>query len=281
VAEITGYEVQGAVADPPSPIGDGIVVLRYVHRHGGAIAEFARAIQRGDADAALAVLAAGQSNVQWIDREVADLALAEGVDAIRAGAVESGRDVIEAARAGAANRALRALNDFRVLCAHRRGAEGVDDWTRQIESWLLHEVEGFSTGPNWYVGQPLIVTENDYGLGLYNGDIGVVVDDGDGRMAAAFERGGEVIRVSPTRLAAVDTVYAMTVHKSQGSQFDVVAFVVPGTDSRILTRELLYTAVTRAKERLIVVGREEAIRAAIARPISRASGLRRALWGDR
>jgi exodeoxyribonuclease V alpha subunit len=130
------------------------------------------------------------------------------------------------------------------------------------------------------VGQPLIVNENDYSLGLYNGDIGVVVSDGDDRMVAAFERGGEIVRVSPTRLAAVDTVYAMTVHKSQGSQFHTVAFLLPDADSRLLTRELLYTAVTRAQEQLVLVGPEEAVRAAIARPISRASGLRRALWGD-
>ena len=85
--------------------------------------------------------------------------------------------------------------------------------------------------------------------------------------------------MSPTRLAAVDTVYAMTVHKSQGSQFHTVAFLVPAAGSRLLTRELLYTAVTRAQERLILVGGEEPIRAAVERPISRASGLRQALWG--
>ena len=89
-----------------------------------------------------------------------------------------------------------------------------------------------------------------------------------------------IAEVSPTRLAAVDTVYAMTVHKSQGSQYRAVAFLVPSLDSRVLTRELLYTAVTRARERLILVGPEEAIRAAIGRPITRASGLGRALWGE-
>ncbi len=123
------------------------------------------------------------------------------------------------------------------------------------------------------------MTENDYGLKLYNGDVGVVVADGD-RRVAAFERGDEIVRVSPARLAAVDTVYAMTVHKSQGSQFDVVAFLLPSADSRVLTRELLYTAVTRARDRLILVGTEGPIRAAIERPISRASGLRQALWGE-
>jgi exodeoxyribonuclease V alpha subunit len=285
VKEVTGYEVPGsdtatAKAKATPVIGDGIVVLRHVHRHGGAIAELARAIQRGDADATVEVLATGGSNVEWIDLEAAALALGDGPDKIEMGAVESGRAVVEAARAGLAHAALRALNGFRVLCAHRRGAEGVEGWTRQIEGWLLRAVEGFSTAPGWYVGQPLIVTENDYALGLYNGDIGVVVSDPDGRMVAAFERGGEIIRVSPTRLAAVDTVYAMTVHKSQGSQFHTVAFLLPAASSRLLTRELLYTAVTRAQERLILVGTEGPIRAAIERPISRASGLRRALWGE-
>jgi exodeoxyribonuclease V alpha subunit len=99
-------------------------------------------------------------------------------------------------------------------------------------------------------------------------------------MEAAFRRGDTVLPVSTARLAAVDTVYAMTVHKSQGSQFNAVAFMLPSADSRILTRELLYTAVTRARERLILVGTEDLIRSAIDRPITRASGLRQALWDE-
>ncbi len=149
-----------------------------------------------------------------------------------------------------------------------------------VEAWLRSAVDGFSTGIDWYAGRPLIVTENDYGLQLFNGDTGVVVEAEGGRLAAAFERGGAIAEVSPARLAAVDTVYAMTVHKSQGSQFDVVAFLLPSADSRILTRELLYTAATRARERLILVGTEDMIRSAIERPITRASGLGRALWGE-
>ena len=108
-------------------------------------------------------------------------------------------------------------------------------------------MEGFSTGGTWYVGRPLIVTQNDYGLDLYNGDTGVVIEPRAAGWWPPSSGGGSVAEVSPTRLAAVDTVYAMTVHKSQGSQFETVAFLVPGPDSRVLTRELLYTAVTRAR----------------------------------
>ncbi len=107
---------------------------------------------------------------------------------------------------------------------------------------------------------------------------------GDGRVAAAFARGEETIEHSPSRLGAVDTVYAMTVHKSQGSQFRQRRRAAPlgagGTVSRILTRELLYTAATRAQRRLILAGTEESVRAAVARPVARASGLGRRLWGD-
>jgi exodeoxyribonuclease V alpha subunit len=117
----------------------------------------------------------------------------------------------------------------------------------QVERWLAQEIEGFAAEGVWYAGRPLLVTANDYSLRLYNGDTGVVVSAGAGRVVAAFERGGQVVEVSPTRLASVDTVYAMTVHKSQGSQFDTVAVLLPGPDSPILTRQLLYTAVTRAR----------------------------------
>jgi exodeoxyribonuclease V alpha subunit len=278
VATVTGRPLPASVGPPTSAVGEGVVALRYVRRHSGAIAELARSIQRGDAEGALTVLRAGGSNVQWVD-EPAGAAAAPGLAALRALAVESGRAAIEAARAGDAGAALDALGRFRLLCAHRRGPDGVTTWTRQIEAWLMAEVEGFSTGADWYVGRPLIITENDHTLRLFNGDVGVVVHGATRPMTAAFERGGEVVTVSPTRLAAVDTVYAMTVHKSQGSQFHTVAFVVPPAGSRLLTRELLYTAVTRAQERLILVGTDEPIRAAIERPITRASGLRRALWG--
>jgi exodeoxyribonuclease V alpha subunit len=277
---VCGQTVPDDDADVHSAIGDGIVVLRQVHRYGGAIAELAAAIQRGDGDGAMAVLEIADSNVEWIATDAADQPSAGDLGDVRTLAVDCGRAVIEAAAAGAARDAIAALGRFRLLCAHRRGPEGVDTWMSRVENWLRAEVEGFTTGTEWYVGRPLIVTENDYGLQLYNGDTGVVVATVDGRLVATFSRGDTIAEVSPTRLAAVDTVYAMTVHKSQGSQFDVVAFFLPSADSRVLTRELLYTAVTRARERLVLVGTEGPIRGAIERPITRASGLERALWGE-
>jgi exodeoxyribonuclease V alpha subunit len=287
LAGVTGRPVQAGDGDgeddggddeETAPFGAGIVVLRHVHRHGGAIAALALAIRQDDADGAMAILREGGSNVQWIATDEADTAPTDALGEVRRLAVDTGRTVIAAARAGQARQAIDALGSFRLLCGHRRGPEGVATWMEHIENWLRSDVEGFTTGADWYVGRPLIVTENDYGLDLYNGDTGVVIASEDGRPVAAFERRGTIAEVSPTRLAAVDTVYAMTVHKSQGSQYEAVAFLLPSPDSRILTRELLYTAVTRAQERLLLVGPERSIRAAIARPITRASGLRRALW---
>ena len=114
--------------------------------------------------------------------------------------------------------------------------------------------------------------------GAQAGDGGPRVARPDGRSAACFERRGEVISFGPTRLGAVETVYAMTIHKSQGSQFETAVVVLPDPGSRILTRELLYTAVTRAENRLVVVGTEETVRGAVERPVARASGLRGRLW---
>jgi exodeoxyribonuclease V alpha subunit len=114
---------------------------------------------------------------------------------------------------------------------------------------------------------------------LWNGDAGVIVQRAGERPVAVFERGEQLLRFSPLRLGSVETVYAMTVHKSQGSQYDTAAVLLPAVSSRLLTRELLYTAVTRAREELILVATEEAVRAAVARPVARASGLRERLWG--
>jgi exodeoxyribonuclease V alpha subunit len=261
-------------------IGDGIVVLRRVHRFGGGIAAVADAVRRGDADATIAALTAPSGDdVAWIAADLAE-AGASSLPAVREAAVAAGEAIAAAARAGDGRAALDALGGFRLLCAHRRGPYGVATWSAQVEAWLAAAIPGFAAGGPGYAGRPLLVSENDYTLGLYNGDTGVVVDTGGDRRAAVFERRGQILEFSPARLSAVETVHVMTIHKSQGSQFDTVAALLPDPDSPILTRELLYTAVTRARRRLVLAGTEEAIRAAVTRPVARASGLRRWLWGE-
>jgi exodeoxyribonuclease V alpha subunit len=253
--------------------GRGVVVLEHVHRFGEGIARLADAVRRGDDDAAVAALQAAPDEITWLAGDVHETEA--GIEVIRDRAVAAGLEVASAARRGAGLEALGALGRFRLLCAHRRGPYGVSDWSTRIQGWLAADIEDIEQRD--YVGRPLLVTENDYELGLYNGDTGVIVKGAGGRPSAAFERGGEVLRFSPLRLGAVDTVYAMTIHKSQGSQFDTAAVLLPGAGSRILTRELLYTALTRARRELILVGTEETVRQAIARPVARASGLRERL----
>jgi exodeoxyribonuclease V alpha subunit len=274
-----GVAVDAVDPAPGVTIGDGIVVLDRGHRFGGGIARLASAVRRGEADAVLGLLSDAPDDVLWIPTDVG-LDSIDSLGPVRAGAVAAGRAVFEASAAGEGLAALNALASFRILCAHRRGAYGVSTWTARVEGWLEGELDGFSTADPWYVGRPLLVNENDYELRLYNGDTGVIVKSAGepDRVSAAFERRGEIVEYSPSRLSAIDTVYAMTIHKSQGSQFDTAAVLLPDPGSRILSRELLYTAVTRAQTRLIVAGTEEAIRLAVGRPVARASGLRQRLW---
>jgi exodeoxyribonuclease V alpha subunit len=280
LASIEAGAVLGDIVGPARPrhgAGEGIVVLDRVHRFGGGIARLATAIRAGDGDAVMALLGSGLDDVTWID---VDVAVQDALPAVREPALGAARRTVEAAQAGHASEALEALGAFRILCAHRRGPYGVATWTARMESWLSAELPGFDPEDRWYVGRPLLVNENDYELRLNNGDTGVVVRSGEDRVACAFARGRQTVEYSPSRLGALDTVYAMTIHKSQGSQFDAAAVLLPEPGSRILTRELLYTAATRARHRLILAGTQAAIRAAVARPVARASGLGRRLWGD-
>jgi exodeoxyribonuclease V alpha subunit len=279
LSKATGHLIaEGADPPPGVTLGDGIVVLDRVHRFGSGISRLAEAIRAGDAATVLDVLADGPEGVTWIPVDAADPASSQALAPVREGATEAAQAVITAARAGAARDAIEALSSFRLLCAHRRGPEGVSTWTAQITGWLEDKVPDFDAAAPWYAGRPLLVTENDYELRLYNGDTGVVIQTAPDRLSAAFERRGEIVELSPTRLSAVGTVYAMTIHKSQGSQFDTAAVLLPGPTSRILTRELLYTAATRARTHLILVGTEDTITAAVSRPVARASSLRWRLW---
>ncbi len=166
---------------------------------------------------------------------------------------------------------LCALEAFRVLAPEREGRWGVQGLNASVERWLARR--GHAVHEPWYHGRPVLVTANDYTTGVFNGDLGVVWREA-GHVAVYF-RGvsGELRAIAPIRLPATETAWAMTVHKAQGSEFDDVMIVLPERESRVMSRELLYTAVTRARRRVVMVGCAAAVAAAVGRPTGRTSGL--------
>jgi exodeoxyribonuclease V alpha subunit len=155
----------------------------------------------------------------------------------------------------------------------------VQHWSTLAARWVAdeHPIEVRADGR--YAGEPLLVTANDYDIGLYNGDTGVVVDDRRGGLVAVFGRGGAPFEVSLVRLGAVRPLHAMTVHRSQGSQFARITVLLPPAGSPLGTRETLYTAVTRATTHVRVIGSTAALVEAVGRPAARATGLRERLRG--
>ena len=259
-----------------APLAGRVVVLERVHRfdEGGSIADFAGAVREGDPDRAVSLLDRADKAIGWVeDREGSSFRrLWDQVVAHRIRLVDL------ASRPGNEEAALSLLGKMAVLCAHREGSGSVDQWRRDIESVLDERFPGLRYGGEWYPGRPLMITANDYTLDLYNGDIGVVVRTSAG-LQVVFERGG-LRSFPPGYLGDHVTVHALTIHKSQGSQFDEVIVSLPYEGSRLLTRELLYTAATRASHRMTVVGEESVVRMAVERSVQRASGLRSKLWGS-
>jgi exodeoxyribonuclease V alpha subunit len=151
----------------------------------------------------------------------------------------------------------------------------VTHWDELIAGWTEHLITRRAPGDPWYVGRPLLAMANDYDADLYNGDTGVVVAAPDGSPRAAFGRGDKYVELPVSRLDTVSTLRAMTIHRGQGSQFEAVTVILPPAESPLLTRELLYTAVTRARRRIRVIGSEDAVRAGVLREVRRASGLRK------
>ena len=271
-----GDDVLGAVGCSARPSANGVVRLEKNYRNNADIAALAAAIRTGDADQAIACLRAAPS-LEFL--EDVDLTQREprGLARMRDEIVAGSREVAAVARAGDADTALMRGEDHRLLCAHRRGPFGVARWAQQVGRWLTEDGgvdPGLEAREEWWPGRPLLVTENDHEVGLYNGDTGVVVAR-RGRLVAVFGRGGRPLERVPALLGAVETVYAMTVHRAQGSQYSQVSVLLPPPESPLLTRELLYTAVTRARTSVRVVGSVEAVRAAVERPVSRASGFAR------
>ncbi|WP_176057993.1 exodeoxyribonuclease V subunit alpha [Paraburkholderia sp. BCC1876] len=168
-----------------------------------------------------------------------------------------------------------ALNRFRILCATRSGPRGVD----QVNTVMAAQVRRsagvtLAVGAHWFAGRPVMVTRNDYALGLFNGDIGIALPGAGGALRVYFRTGDGGLRaVSPAALPPHDTAFALTVHKSQGSEFEHAVLMLPAVFSRVLSRELVYTAITRARERVEVIGSRAVLAQAIATPTQRDSGL--------
>ncbi|MGO0577089.1 exodeoxyribonuclease V subunit alpha [Ornithinimicrobium panacihumi] len=265
--------VAGAEASADSPVA--LARLRTVHRFGETIGALAEALRTGDADAVVAELSAGSTEVEW----VAD---PDPAAYLRPLLTRHARAVLTAARNQDTGAALAALGAHRLLCPHRRGPFGARTWNSLVETWLAEDT-GLTFYDPMYVGRPLLVTANDYATGVLNGDAGVVVQshkpDGTPVRMAVIEGATGAHRFAPSRLGDVETMHAMTVHKAQGSQAKEITVLLPDEDSPLLTRELFYTAVTRAQERVRVVASEQAVRAAVGRRVVRASGLRQRLAG--
>jgi exodeoxyribonuclease V alpha subunit len=263
----------------PEPVGSGmlidrITVLRTMRRFEGesTIAALADAVRTGDGARALDLLEEGATDLRWVRPEDGDQ-----LDMVTGELVEVGAELAVAAARGDGAAALSAAGRVKVLAATRRGPNGMAEWTTRIEQGVALLVADFHPDRRWHVGRPVLLTANDRANGVFNGDTGVVVK-GDEGMEVVLTSGDVLRRLAPSRLDRVETWWAMTIHKSQGSEFPHAVVALPEHQSPILTRELLYTAVTRARERLTVVASAEAVEQAIARPLARASGLRTRLW---
>ncbi len=260
-----------------NPLGRCVVRLTESFRfspHEG-IGALARAIHAGKAEEAVSLAQQGSSEVSLLPPLVQGDPGHPLAEMILAGY----RPFLEAV---APHAALVLFEQFRLLCAHRLGPMGVSSLNRYAEKVLArHRLIEPSTP--WYKGKPVLIQANNYPLRLFNGETGILwpAENGEGLKAFFFSENREGVRsYSLRQLPAHETAFAMTIHKSQGSEFDRVALVLPGEDSALLSRELLYTGISRARRQVALVGRPQEIEAAVGRRVERASGLQEKLAGN-
>lgn len=283
VVRSTAIAAGGTAPDPD--LAASVVHLVGSHRFGpeSGIGQLADAIRRGDPDTVIELLQSGAGSpgeLTW---------LADGPEAdndVLGAVANHARTLGDHARTGDAAGAVAQLGHLAVLCANRAGPHGVAAWNNWTEaaldgdalpatpptSWARRQASGRRRAM-WYPGRPVMVTANDYVNGLFNGDVGVVLrHDGSRQVAFADDQGG-IRLVDPGRLGSVTTMWATTIHKSQGSEYDRVVVVLPEKASSLLTRQLLYTAVTRARHQVTVVGSADIVRSAVTTEVGRATGL--------
>lgn len=275
---VTGQELSARAGSAwVSDLGDCIVELRKNYRFGerSGIYQLSRAVNDGASGRALEVLresgSSAGSQVLWRPLP-APAALKAALKSIVLPRYQS---YLQAANPADA---LNALGRFRILCALKHGSYGVEKLNRLVEE-ILSEARLIEAKARFYAGRPVMVVRNDYNLRLFNGDTGVVLSNDAGELRACFAGPAQTIRdFLPIRLPEHETAYAMTVHKSQGSEFEKVLLVLPGEDNPVLSRELIYTGLTRAIREVELWSDQGIFAAAVRRRVVRRSGLRQSLW---
>ncbi len=267
----------GSVTGGTREVADSLALLRHSYRFDAAsgIGQLAAAINGGDAIQIEPVLKKGYGDIDFIPLS------SDSYPQLIGATAEGYSEYLRALRAGAApSDVLKIFAQVQLLAVLRQGVYGVEGLNQALEQ-RLNRMGLIQTSQQWYAGRPVMIVQNDHQLGLYNGDIGIVQPDQDGRIRVWFEdphHPDGVRGVLPSRLPGHETVFAMTVHKSQGSEFARVLMILPPEDGPLMTRELVYTGVTRAKQRLELYARLSSLKGATARRTERASGLGVRLW---
>ena len=270
---------QMSLKDRPG-LYDNMVALKKSYRFTdtGGIGRCSRAVNHGKIDEALFALKNSPDQISWKK-------ISEPDDISRFLPEKVINGYSEYLQTRDPLKALELFNRFKILCAVKFGASGVNEINRLTEETLIKnsliERPHSSTFP-WYRGRPVLITRNDYRLDLFNGDIGIAMPAPELKSNDLYVYfagvPGEVRRFHPHRLPEHETAYAMTVHKSQGSEFETVLFIFPNQDYPVLTRELLYTGMTRARRHISIWGTEKIVERTILRRIERTSGLKDVLW---
>ena len=272
LSRLTGSPIPAGAGTEAASLRDSLCLLQKSYRfgHDSGIGQLAAAINRGDKAAMKTVFQQGFSDIEKRTLQSSE-DYAAMLDEALAGYGRYLALVREGAEPGAI---IQAFNEYQLLCALREGPFGVGGLNERIEQVMLQKRK-IQRHPHsrWYEGRPVMIARNDSALGLFNGDIGIALARGQGLRVWFAMPDGSIKSVQPSRLPEHETTWAMTVHKSQGSEFDHAALILPSQRSPVVTRELVYTAVTRARRRLSLYADERVLSGAIATRTERRSGL--------
>ncbi|XTZ39200.1 exodeoxyribonuclease V subunit alpha [Salmonella enterica] len=272
LSRLTGIALPAGEGHAASALRDSLCLLQKSYRFGNdsGIGQLAVAVNRGDKKATLAVFKQSFSDIERKPLDSAD-AYQEMIDDALAG---YSHYLTLVQRNAAPEEIIAAFGEYQLLCALREGPFGVSGLNERLEQSLLRQRRiSRLAHSRWYHGRPVMISRNDSALGLFNGDIGIALDQGQGVRVWFPLPDGKIKSVQPSRLPEHDTAWAMTVHKSQGSEFDHAALILPGQMVPVVTRELVYTAITRARKRLSLYADERILLQAIATRTERRSGL--------